>query len=98
MDFYKDFLKYKMSQFTGLRELVVIYGLFNERMPRRPEHCCMDIEPPKFNNHSSHVNSKQNKRTPQTDMERTLHDPGRIKNLKKTIKCKYLEPRLTYWR
>ncbi len=38
----------------------------------------MDIEPPKFNHHSSRVNSKQNKRTPQTDIERTLHDPAQI--------------------
>ncbi len=27
--------------------------------------CCMDIEPPKFNHHSSRVNSKQNKHIPQ---------------------------------
>ncbi len=47
----------------------------------------MDIEPLKFNHHSSGVNSKQNKSTPQTDGERTLHDPGRSKNLKKKIKC-----------
>ncbi len=39
----------------------------------------MDIEPVKFNQHSSCVNSKRNKRTPQTNSERTLHDPGRIK-------------------
>ncbi len=39
----------------------------------------MDIEPSQFNHHSSHVNSKQNKHTPQTDIERTLHDPARIK-------------------
>ncbi len=39
----------------------------------------MDIEPLKFNHHFSRVNSKQNKRTPQTDIECTLHDPGWIK-------------------
>ncbi len=39
----------------------------------------MDIEPLKFNHHSSRVKSKQNKRTPQTDIERTLHHPLRIK-------------------
>ncbi len=48
--------------------------------------CCMGIEFLIFNHHSSRVNSKQNKSTPQTDIER-LHDPGRIKNLKKKIKC-----------
>ncbi len=41
--------------------------------------CCMDIKPPRFNHHSSHINSKQNKRTPQTDIERILHHPARIK-------------------
>ncbi len=46
----------------------------------------MDIEPPKFNHHSSRVNSKQNNSTPQTDGERILHDLGRIKDLKKEDK------------
>ncbi len=46
----------------------------------------MDIEPPKFNHHSSRVNSKQNKRIPQTDIECTLHHPARTK-VKKKIKC-----------
>ncbi len=49
--------------------------------------CCMDIKPLKFNHHSSRVNSKRNKLFLQTDIKRTLHDPGRIKNLKKKIKC-----------
>ncbi len=39
----------------------------------------MDMEPLKFNHHSSQVKSKQNKRTLETDIKRTLHDPGRIK-------------------
>ncbi len=46
----------------------------------------MDIEPLKFNHRSSRISSKRNKRTPQTDGERTLHDPGRIKKFKKKIK------------
>ncbi len=50
--------------------------------------CSMDIEPPRSNHHSSRVNSKQNKHTPQTDIEHTLHHPLRIKiySLEK-IKC-----------